>query len=78
MSRRKIRKLVRVSGQDVTSQGLVRGSNPWPYFDDCPICQVVKRADDRQEKLTVRELMAAFRQANERQKKRSQARRKVK
>jgi len=38
------------------------------YFDDCPICQAMKEADEQGRSLSEPELRAAFRKAEEKNK----------
>lgn len=44
-------------------------SGKWKYFDDCLICKAMERADKRGRSLSGKELMDAFRKANEKQEK---------
>lgn len=36
----------------------------WKYFDDCPICQAMKNADQKGKSLSEQELLSAFRLAS--------------
>lgn len=38
------------------------------YFDDCPICQAMKKAEEEGRNLSEKELVEAFAEANEKQK----------
>lgn len=39
-------------------------SDDWSYFDDCPVCQAMKKADREHRNLTYTELTEAFDEAN--------------
>jgi len=36
-----------------------------PYFDDCPVCQAMKKAEEEGRELSYEELKKAFKEANE-------------
>lgn len=42
-----------------------RTKKDWEYFDDCYVCQAIKKSDERGKDLSVEELKEVFRKANE-------------
>jgi len=44
------------------SKKILFSSSPF-YFDDCPICQAMKKAEEEGRSLTIRELKQAFKKA---------------
>lgn len=44
----------------MTKNTRLNSSSDWEYFDDCPICQAMRIADEAGRKLTPEELTNAF------------------
>ena len=44
---------------------VISGSDDEEFFDDCPVCQAMKAAQDSGKELTVKELKDAFKKAKE-------------
>lgn len=55
----------RVQGKRIYSGIRTKQKTDWEYFDDCYVCQAMKKSDEGGKDLSVEELKEVFKKANE-------------